>query len=102
MVVLNKMSIVATTAANAGLDFKLHAGYSAETSGRVECIMWSYCSLLLYMVLTTGGLLVALPQEQAKAFCQELEVSKRVLMLHVLSPLCFLLNRKEMHPLHGS
>lgn len=50
--ILNKMSIVATTAANAGLDFKLHAGYSAETS---------------------GGLLVALPQEQAKAFCQELE-----------------------------
>ena len=27
------MSVVATTAANAGLDFKLHAGYSAETSG---------------------------------------------------------------------
>ena len=39
VVVLNKMSIVATTAANAGLDFKLHAGYSAETSGRVECII---------------------------------------------------------------
>ena len=31
--VFNKMSVVATAASNAGLDFKLHAGYSAETSG---------------------------------------------------------------------
>lgn len=50
--ILSKMSVVATNVSEAGLDFKLHAGYSAETS---------------------GGLLIALPKEQAKSFCQELE-----------------------------
>ncbi len=39
LVVLNKMSVVATAAASAGLDFKLHAGYSAETSGTTMFIV---------------------------------------------------------------
>lgn len=39
VVVLNKMSVVATAAASAGLDFKLHAGYSAETSGNMLFIV---------------------------------------------------------------
>ena len=37
--VISKMSIVATTVSNAGLDFKLHAGYSAETSGKESILM---------------------------------------------------------------
>lgn len=37
--VFSKMSIVATTVSKAGLDFKLHAGYSAETSGKLmHCV----------------------------------------------------------------
>lgn len=33
--VFSKMSVVANTVYKAGLDFKLHAGYSAETSGKL-------------------------------------------------------------------
>ena len=36
--VINKMSVVATTMYKAGLDFKLHTGYSAETSGKLFAI----------------------------------------------------------------
>lgn len=34
--------------------------------------------------IVIGGLLVALPKEQAKGFCQELEVSPRVLVASLL------------------
>lgn len=40
---------------------------------------------------TIGGLLIALPKEQAKGFCQELEVSRRILvlsLLYIMSHLC--------------
>ncbi len=62
--------------------FGLLQGHSAETSGECTCRLWCTCeqernffrfSSTGNRLFPSGGLLIALPREQAAAFCKDIE-----------------------------
>ena len=66
------MDKIATRSAENGLNFKLREGYSAETSGNKTAVLVNKINLLIFYC--TGGLMVVLPKDKARSFCEEIEV----------------------------